>query len=149
MNDIGQTVENLRETSEELRRRGIDDLAQKLDQAIADLGTPTLDSGNLVTMDEAAHLLGVRSVTTIIRWIADGALEAVRRDRQILIPRASVDAMMNKPHFALYKAWRQELDEALAPFDAGDEPLPLSETLWEGRKPWEQHCNGAGSSTGR
>jgi hypothetical protein len=147
MSDLSQAVETLRETSSELKRRGIDDLAQKLDRAIADLGAPTPNGTDLLTLHEAARALGVRSITTIASWIDDGALDVVRRDRQALIPRASIDAMHHDPRLAEYLAWRQQLEEALAPFGDGDEPPEEFSALREGRKPWDQHGDGAGPSS--
>jgi excisionase family DNA binding protein len=144
MSDLTQTVDRLRETRDELERRGIDDLAQALDQAIADLSAPSPPSpGELITTGEAARLLGIRSVNTIKRWAADGILEGYRRGARILVTRASVDAMQADSRLERHKARERALDEALAPFDVGDEPLPRSDVLWEGRKPWEQHDPGA------
>ena len=147
MSDLTQTVERLRKTRDELERRGIDDLARSLDQAITDLSAPASSSpGKLITTGEAARLLGIRSVNTIKRWAADGILEGYRRGARILVTRASVEAMLNDSRLARYKARQQELDEVLTIFDAGDEPLPRSDALWEGRKPWEQHDAGAKST---
>ena len=150
MSDLTQTVDRLRETRDELERRGIGDLARTLDQAIADLSTPAPPSpGELITTGEAARLLGIRSVNTIKRWAADGLLEGYRRGARILVTRASVEAMLNDSRLERYKARQQELDEVLSMFDAGDEPLPQSDVLWEGRKPWEKHGAGAQSTTGQ
>jgi hypothetical protein len=146
MSDLSQTVESLRETSDELKRRGIDDLAQRLDRAIADLGASPSNGTDLLTLHEAASALGVRSITTIARWITDGALQVVRGDKQALIPRASVDAMRDDPRLAEYLAWQQQLAEALAPFGDGDEPPEEFSALWEGRKPWEQRSAGTNPS---
>jgi excisionase family DNA binding protein len=150
MRDFTQTVDELRETRDELARRGIDDLARAVDRAIEDLSTPTPSSTNdLVTTGEAARLLGVRSVNTIKRWVADGILEGYRRGSRILVARASIDRMLSDPRLARYQTRQQELDDVLALFDAGDEPLPPSDVLWEGRKPWEVQGAEADRSRGR
>ena len=135
MSDLAQTVDQLRETRDELERRGIDDLARSLDQAIADLSAPsamTPTPGGLMTTGEAARLLGIRSVNTIKRWAADGLLEGYRRGARILVTRSSVDAMLSDSRLERFKARQRELDEVLSIFDAGDEPLPQSDVLWEG-----------------
>jgi excisionase family DNA binding protein len=143
MTNLTQTVERLRETSAELKRRGIDDLAQTVDRVIADLNSSSfVVASNLITTGEAAQMLGVRSVNTIKRWAGDGVLEGFRRGGRVLVTRASVEAMLNDSRLARYKKQQQELDEALAPFDAGDRPLPRSDILWDGRKPWETHGTG-------
>jgi excisionase family DNA binding protein len=150
MTDLTQTVERLRETSDELKRRGIDDLARALDHAITDLNSsPLLASANLMTTGEAARILGVRSVNTVKRWAADGILDGFRRGGRILVTRASVEALLNDARLARHKAREKELDEVLAIFDIGDEPLPPSEALWEGKKPWENHGERANPTAAR
>ena len=139
MRDMAQTGERLREASDELKRRGIDDLAQTVDRAIADLRGDALAASALLTTGEAADILGVRSINTIKRWVLDGILEGFRRGGRILISRASVDAMLNDSRLAHYKARQQALDEVAAIFDFGDEPLPPPGPQWEGRKPWAEH----------
>jgi len=150
MSDLTQTVDRLREARDELERRGIGDLARTLDQAIADLSAPASPPPDaLITTGEAARMLGIRSVNTIKRWAADGLLEGYRRGARILVTRASVEAMLNDSRLERYKAWQQNLDEALAIFDIGDEPLPPSEaSRWHGRKPWEKDDARADSTAG-
>jgi len=149
MSDLTQTVDRLRETRDELERRGIEDLAQALDQAIADLSPPSPPaSAELITTGKAARLLGVRSVNTIKCWVDDGILEGYRRGARILVTRASVEAMLTDSRLARHKDRQQELDEVLSMFDAGDEPLRPSDVLWEGHKPWERGESGMGSIRG-
>jgi hypothetical protein len=142
MSDLTQTVDRLRETSEELKRRGIDDLAERLDQSIRDLTIETPVQGDLLTTGEAAQMLGVRSVNTIKSWAAKGILEGFRRGGRKLVSRPSVEAMLHDSRLARYKAWQDEVDRVTAIFDYGDEPVPPTLT-GEGRKPWEN--NGAGA----
>jgi excisionase family DNA binding protein len=87
-----------------------------------------------MTTGEAAALLGVASVNTIKRWARQGLLEGYQRGGRVLVSRRSVERMLGAPALAAERAHEQELDEALAPFDTDERPLPP--LRWSGRKPW-------------
>lgn len=137
MRDLTQTVETLRETSDELKRRGIDDLAERLDQSIADLTTVTPGQGDLLTTGEAAELLGVRSVNTIKSWAAKGILEGFRRGGRILVSRPSVEAMLHDSRLARYHEREKTFDEIAAAFEAPDDMILPRPATWDGRLPWK------------
>src|SRR5271167_676170 len=91
----------------------------------------------LITTGEAARLLGVRSINTIKRWAIDGVLEGFRRGGRILVSRRSVERLVGSPPLAEQKKFEADQEEALAPFDVGDdEPLPTS--AMSGRKPLQK-----------
>ena len=137
MHDLAHTVDTLQDARDELQRRGISDLAAVLDQAIAELQTPDAEAvSELMTTGEAAQRLGVRSVNTVKRWAADGILEGFRRGGRVLVSRQSVERLREDSRLTVRQRRERALDEALAPFDAGDE-LPSSEpATWDGRRPW-------------
>jgi excisionase family DNA binding protein len=141
MHDLTHTVDTLQDARDELQRRGISDLAAVLDQAIIELQTPGTESASeLITTGEAARLLGVRSVNTVKRWAADGILDGFRRGGRVLVSRASVERLLNDSRLSVHQQRERDLDEALAPFDAGDE-LPTSEpATWDGRRPWAKNA---------
>ena len=93
--------------------------------------------GPLITTGQAARRLGIRSVNTIKRWAREGLLEGFRRGGRVLISERSVRKVANHPTLDGQRAFEHELDEALAPFDAGDEPVPATGQAWVGRKPWD------------
>ena len=137
MHDLAHAVDTLQDARDELQRRGISDLAAVLDQAIAELQTPGTESASeLITTGEAARLLGVRSVNTVKRWAADGILDGFRRGGRVLVSRQSVERLLEDSRLFVHQQRERALDEALAPFDAGDE-MPTSESAtWDGRRPW-------------
>jgi excisionase family DNA binding protein len=139
MRDLTQTVDRLRETSEELKRRGIDDLAERLDQSISDLTTVSPSQSDLLTTGQAAELLGVRSVNTIKSWAAKGILEGFRRGGRILVSRASVEAMLNDARLARYHERERAFEEIAAAFEAPPDFVLERPATWDGRLPWKDN----------
>ena len=92
--------------------------------------------GGVVTTGAAAELLGIASINTIKRWVRDGLLEGYQRGGRLMIARSSVERMLNAAPVAAERAFERNLDEALAPFDAGARTMP--QTRWRGRRPWEK-----------
>ena len=137
MHDLAHTVDTLQDARNELQRRGISDLAAVLDQAIADLQAPeSKPASELLTTGEAARLLGVRSVNTVKRWAADGILDGFRRGGRVLVSRQSVGRLLENSRLSVHQQRERELDDALAPFDAGDDLPPEESATWDGRRPW-------------
>jgi excisionase family DNA binding protein len=137
MDTRARTVDTLQATRDELQRRGMTDLAVALEQAIAELQKPESEPLNtLMTTGEAARLLGVASVNTIKRWVADGMLDGFRRGGRVLVSRASVERMLNDSRLTMHQRRERALDDALAPFDAGDDLPSEAPATWYGRRPW-------------
>lgn len=116
------------------------ELAAELDASIAELresSVATLPPGGLMTTGEAARRLGVRSVNTVKRWVADGLLDGFHLGGRILVASQSVECLIANSTVRRQAEWERGLDEALAAFDAGEEELPPSDATSLGRKPWE------------
>jgi excisionase family DNA binding protein len=150
--DVASELEEIRS---QLRDRGDAALAEKLERHIADLRgsiSAPMPPGGVVTTGEAARALGVRSVNTVKRWAAEGLLQGFRRGGRILISLESVEKLKRTSIVGRQREWEAGLDEALAPFDVGDEHLPPSDVTTLGNKPWEEHAttaNDAASSSSR
>jgi excisionase family DNA binding protein len=137
MDTRGPAIDALQATRDELQRRGITDLAAVLEQTIAELQMPESDPPSaLMTTGEAARLLGVASVNTIKRWVADGILDGFRRGGRVLVSRASVERMLDDSRLTMHQQRERALDDALAPFDAGDDLPTVAPATWDGRRPW-------------
>jgi excisionase family DNA binding protein len=139
-----ERVRELEEVAEELRRAGDTRLVQRVHRVIDDLRREetSLADNDLMTTGEAAELLGVRSINTIKRWVADGLLAGYRRGGRVLVTRASVLKMKDVPTVAEQRAFEQRLDAATDPFERGDEDDLSTSGSWEGRRPWAERANG-------
>jgi excisionase family DNA binding protein len=137
--DVALELEQIRE---QLQAEGQDALANRLERSIADLRDSAISpmpSGGVMTTGEAAAELGVRSVNTIKRWAAEGFLEGFRRGGRILVSRRSVERLRDNSALHAQRDWESGLQDALAPFDAGEEELPPSDATTLGRKPWQHN----------
>jgi excisionase family DNA binding protein len=126
-------LEALRQRLEELGQAELAAEAAAIGASLRGRGA-VAPRGGVMTTGEAAELLGVSSVNTIKRWAREGRLEGYQRGGRVMVSRASVERMLDAPAVAAERAYERELDEALAPFDAAERPLPP--TRWSGRKPW-------------
>jgi excisionase family DNA binding protein len=137
---LAAVAEELRSLAADLRVAGHPDWARA--RAAADALSAPLASDDddtdptLLTTGEAARLLGVRSVNTIKRWVREGRLTGYRRGGRVLVSPLSVEAMKASPALAAQQTYERDLDAALAPFDAGDEPVESLGLTSAGRKPW-------------
>lgn len=136
MNKADSAVEDLERLAHELQERGEKAMAKRIERALAALEGDRRGS-EVMTTGEAAQALGIRSVNTIKRWASDGLLEGFRRGGRVLVSRASVEAIKNHAALGKQVAFERELDEALSPFDIGDEPAPETSATWIGRRPWD------------
>ena len=119
------------------------ELVGKVADVIRYLQPPTQPPvGDLLSTTEAAAILGVRSINTVKRWATDGLLEGYRVGGRIKVTRASVDQILRSPIADRQRTYERELDAALAPFDAGDEPIPETGRTHIGRKPWDTAPHG-------
>ena len=132
-------VHRLDTVAERLRTEGRPDLAQEVLTAAAALRDQAVAAApsDLLTTGEAARLLGIRSLNTIKRWAREGLLDGYRRGGRVLVSRASVERLASSPTLAQQQAYERRLDEALAPFDSGDEEPPPTSATAVGRKPWD------------
>lgn len=92
---------------------------------------------DLMTADEAARALGIRSLNTVERWARERLLEGSLRGGHMMISRKSVDSMLASPALARQREYERNLAEVLDAVDAGDDPLPPMDMAHRGRKPWD------------
>lgn len=145
MSRVKAAIADLRDLAHELEARGDAQLARRVERAITILQNDREPGEHeLMTTGAAAQALGIRSVNTIKRWASQGLLEGVRRGGRVLVTHASVEKLKGHTSLDRQAAFERELDAALDPFDAGDEPIPDVSMTWTGRKPWEQRA-GTGS----
>jgi hypothetical protein len=132
---VSESLDRLAHLARELERRGdsasAKQIAREVDVIRAETAPP-----ELITPEEAARALGLRSVAPVKRWALDGPLEGYLQDRRILVSARSAAAMSESPRLARQLAWERELDEALAPFTFDDVDESEFGDTWIGRKPW-------------
>jgi excisionase family DNA binding protein len=90
----------------------------------------------LLSTEEAAEILGVRSSNTVKRLAREGLLAGFQVGGRVKVTRASVERLRGSSALARQQDYERDLAEVLDPFDAGDEPLPPSELPHMGRVPW-------------
>ena len=140
MSATDEALRDLGQLEADLKARGDSQTAERVAAVAARLagaGGVEDSIGPLITTGQAARMLGIRSVNTIKRWARDGLLEGFRRGGRVLVSERSVRKVASHPALDGQRAFEHELDVALAPFDAGDEPVPTTGQTWVGRKPWE------------
>jgi len=137
MTKADTAVEDLERLAHELQERGEEAMAKRVVWAVTVLHGDRRRP-ELMTTGEAAQALEIRSVNTIKRWVSDGLLEGFRRGGRVLVTRASVEAIKNHSALGTQVAFERTLNEALSPFDIGDEPTLEVSAAWVGRRPWEQ-----------
>jgi excisionase family DNA binding protein len=135
--DRGAALRTLDEVRSQLIAEGQTDLVGKVADVIRYLRPSLPPVGELLSTTEAAAILGVRSINTVKRWATDGLLEGYRVGGRIKVTRASVERILKSPIAERQHTYERDLDAALAPFDAGDDPLPPTGRAHEGRKPWD------------
>lgn len=128
----------LDEIADCLAHDGKPDLAERARDAVAALRRNGHGHADAIGAAEAASLLGVRNVGMIGRWAREGRLEACYVDGRFTVSRRSVDRLAESPVVANERAFERQMDEALAPFDFGDEEIPPSVLPHTGRAPWDR-----------
>jgi excisionase family DNA binding protein len=139
MDSVQQSLSRLEQLAQELECQGETVLAARIGSEVAVLRAEAAPP-KLMTTGEAAEALGIRSVNTIKRWTQDGKLEGFRRGGRVLVSARSVAALAESSLIGREREYEREVDEALAPFDAGEREIPELGQTWEGRKPWERHA---------
>lgn len=134
----GEAVTRINALARRLEESGQAELAQEAAAIGASLrGSIVAEPrGGVITTGAAAELLGIASVNTIKRWVRDGLLEGYQRGGRLMVACISVERMLDAPPVADERRFERDLDEALAPFDASDHPVPTTRS--SGRKPWEK-----------
>ena len=141
--DRGAAIRTLDDVRSQLIAEGKRELVGKVADVIRYLQPPTQPPvGDLLSTTEAAAILGVRSINTVKRWATDGLLEGYRVGGRIKVTRASVEQILRSPIADRQRTYERELDAALAPFDAGDEPIPETGRAHVGQKPWDAEPHG-------
>src|SRR4051794_16528320 len=98
MPDLVTSLAQLDELAAELARRGETELAEKARAATADLrsatATPTDTARELMSTRNAAHMLGIGSSSTVVRWAREGLLEGFKVGAEVKASRTSVERML-------------------------------------------------------
>ena len=94
-------------------------------------------AGDLVSPEQAAALLGVRSAPMMMRCAREGILKSVLEGGKVWIERGSVERLIDSDLVLRQREYERELDEILEAFDAGDEELEPSASSSIGHKPWD------------
>jgi len=136
MTDVTSALAQLDEIAEELARRGDDQLAEKARAAAAVLREATAPP-ELISPDEAAKLLGIRSAPMVMRWAREHRLEGFNVRGRVKVSRRSVEKMIGSPIVARQQEHEHDLAEVLDAFDVGEGPVPESELPHIGRAPWD------------
>ena len=148
MTKVEAAISELEQLAHDLLERGERGMARRVERAVSTLWQDR-EAPALMTTGEAAHALGIRSVNTIKRWASEGLLEGFRRGGRVLVSRASVEAMQQHSALSKQLSFERELDEALTPFDIGDDEAPEVSVTWSGRRPWEQDAGARAESSSR
>jgi hypothetical protein len=110
-----------------LEQLGLTDVAQRLRALMAPGQGPTdafptaprdVPGSTLLSLADAAELLGLRSPSTVLALAGRGVLEAFQRDGQPLISRRSVEHALGSPALALQRRIEAQLWSLLG--DRGD-----------------------------
>src|SRR4051812_13839910 len=119
MADVTKPLEQLDEVADELARRGDEPLAAKARAAVAAVREATAPP-ELISVDEAAKLLDVRSAGTVMRWARERRLEGFNVKGRVKVSRRSVEKLVGSPIVAREQEYERDLAEILEAFDAGD-----------------------------
>src|SRR5438067_2139283 len=136
MADVTSPLDQLDEVADELARRGDEQLAEKARAAVGPLRSAN-EPPELISVEEAAKLLGVRSVNTVMSWPRKGLLEGFNVGGRVKVTRASVERLLGSAVLAREHEYGRELAEVLDAFDAGGIELPPSDVSSRGRAPWD------------
>ncbi len=113
-----------------------DTAVRKLDRALQELGPE-----RLLTMSEAAQLLGVQSVNIVKLWCRTGFLKGVERDGQTLIPLEEVERVQDSDQvraIQISDAYHDASSDLGTPDGLDDEQLQDLAASRPGKLPWQR-----------
>jgi hypothetical protein len=135
-------IRQLESARKHLQARGDADAVKSLDAIIDRLGEPEppLESAaksekvtsELLTGQEAADLLGIRSSDIVYRWAEEGKVAFKSIDARIWFVRNSVEKLIGSQLIQDQRQFEAETDAALAPFDFTDEEIREVYPWWPG-----------------
>ena len=71
--------------------------------------TATTADGDWLTLQEAAHFLGIRSQFAVVRWLQDRLLVGGEQRGQVFVSRCSLESMATNPAVAAERAYERSL----------------------------------------
>ena len=118
MSDLTAALAQLDELADELAARGDATLAKKARLAAADVRSATA-APDLITPQEAAAILGIRSHFMVMRWARERILEGFSVGGWVKVSRASVERLRGSSLVTRQQEWERELDEVLGSVRCG------------------------------
>jgi hypothetical protein len=135
-------IRQLEAARSHLLARGDADAVKSLDAIIDRLGEPepalepsvkaAPETSDLLTAQEAADLLGIRSTSMIYRWAEDGKVAFKSIDARAWFVRSSIEMLVGSQLIQDQRQFEAETDAALAPFDFTDEEIREVYDWWPG-----------------
>lgn len=96
---------------------GLADLGRRLRDLLAEPRPSTVDLTGLISLAEAAVLLGLRSPSTVRELFEQGLLEGVRHDGMVFVAPTSVDRLLGSPALAMRRRVEDQLWSLLDDFE--------------------------------
>jgi len=141
MPDLDSSLAQLDELADELAQRGDVELAKKARATADDLrsatGVSSQPAPELISPDDAAKLLGIRSSPMVMRWAREKQLEGFNVGGRVKVSRVSVERLLDSAIVARQREYERDLAEVLDAFDVGDGPAPESVLPHIGHAPWD------------
>ena len=135
-------IRQLEAARSHLLARGDAEAVKSLDALIDRLGEPEPAqesaakpkkiAGELLTGQEAADLLGIRSDAMIYRWAREGKVAFKSIDARVWFVRGSVEKLVGSQLVLDQRQFEAETEAALAPFDFTDEEIRDVYPWWPG-----------------
>jgi hypothetical protein len=131
-------IRQLEAARSHLLARGDAEAVKSLDAIIDRLGEaepapePDQATSELLTGQQAAELLGIRSIPMIHRWAEEGKVAFKSIDGRAWFVRSSVEKLIGSQLVQDQRQFEAETDAALAPFDFTDEEIREVYEWWPG-----------------
>lgn len=133
-------IKELRERLEEVRayvaKGDTEEALREIDATICYLGEP-----KLLTLEEAADFLNVRSLYTLRSLLHLEGVAVVKRDGAVLIPLRELERIYNSERVRGIRASdavHDELDRAFGTGEMTQEEMDILEASRPGTNPWER-----------